>query len=116
VGKTQVHTILKDCEDIYKRWQGGNASQIKTKLKSDSSQIDKVVYEWFCAARYKNAPTSGPLIQEIALEAARALNFRSFKASNGWLQKFKTRYNILCKTICGESADVPTDYFCPKCD
>jgi hypothetical protein len=32
------------------------ASQIKKKLKSDSSQIDEVVYEWFCAARYKNAP------------------------------------------------------------
>jgi hypothetical protein len=43
VGKTQVHAILKDSEDIYKRWQGGNASQIKKKLKSHSSQIDEVV-------------------------------------------------------------------------
>jgi hypothetical protein len=43
VGKTQVHTILNDSEDIYKRWRGGNASQIKKKLKSDSSQIDEVV-------------------------------------------------------------------------
>jgi hypothetical protein len=33
VGKTQVHTNLKDSEDIYKWWQeGGNASQIKKKL------------------------------------------------------------------------------------
>jgi hypothetical protein len=56
--------FLKDSEDIYKRWRGGNASQIEKKLKSDSSQIDKVVYVWFCAARYKNAPISGPLIQE----------------------------------------------------
>jgi hypothetical protein len=45
VGKTQVHTILKDSEDIYKRWREGNASQIKKKLKSDSSQIDEAVYE-----------------------------------------------------------------------
>jgi hypothetical protein len=44
VGKTQVHTILKDSENIYKRWRGGNASQIKKKL-SDSSQRDEVVYE-----------------------------------------------------------------------
>jgi hypothetical protein len=102
VGKKQVHTILKDSEDIYKRWRGGNASQIKKKLKSYSSQIDEVVYEWFCAARYKNAPISGPLIQAKALEVARALNFGSFKASNGWLYIFKTRH-ILCKTICGVS-------------
>jgi hypothetical protein len=109
VGKTQVHKILKDSEDIYKRWRGGNASQIKKKLKSDSTQIDEVVYEWFSAARYKNAPISGPLIQEKALEVARALNFGSFKASNGWIQKFKTRHSILCKTICGESADAPKE-------
>jgi hypothetical protein len=82
---------------------------MKKKLKSDSSQIDEVVYEWFCAGRYKNAPISGPLIQEKALEAARALNFGCFKASNGWLQKFKTRHNILCKTICGEPADAPKE-------
>jgi hypothetical protein len=37
------------------------------------------------------------------------LNFGSFKASNGWLQKFKTRHNILRKTICGESADAPKE-------
>ena len=34
------------------------------------------------------------------------MNFADdFKTSNGWLHKFKTRHNILCKTICGESAD-----------
>jgi hypothetical protein len=94
VGKKQVHTILKESEGIYKRWRGGNVSQIKKKLKSYSSQIEEFVYEWFCAARYKNAPISGPLIQEKALEAARALNFGGFKASNGWLHKFKIRHNI----------------------
>jgi hypothetical protein len=109
VGKKQVHTILKGSDGIYKRWRGGNASQIKKKLKSDSSQTDEVVYEWFCAARYQNAPISGPLIQEKALEAARALNFGGFKASNVWLHKFKIRHKILCKTICGESADAPKE-------
>jgi hypothetical protein len=49
------------------------------------------------------------MIQQKALEVARALNFGSFKASNGWLHKFKTRHNILCKTICGESADAPKE-------
>jgi hypothetical protein len=109
VGKTQVHTILKDSEDIYKWWQGGNASHIKKKLKPYSFQIDEVVYEWFCATRYKNAPISGPLIQEKALEVVRALNFGGFKTSNGWLYRFKTCHNILCKTICGEPADAPKE-------
>jgi hypothetical protein len=57
----------------------------------------------------KNALISGLLIQEKALEAARALNFGGFKASNGWLHKFKTCHNILCKTICGELADAPKE-------
>jgi hypothetical protein len=54
VGKPQVHTILKDSEEISKWWRGGgNASHIKRNCKSDSSQIDEVVFECFCAARNK---------------------------------------------------------------
>jgi len=37
---------------------------------------------------------------------AEKLNVSEFKASNGWLDKFKLRYKIVFKTMCGESKDV----------
>ena len=37
------------------------------------------------------------------------MGISEFKASNGWLHKWKQRYNIKQVSICGESADVQGD-------
>ena len=37
------------------------------------------------------------------------MGISEFKASNGWLQKWKQRYNIKQVSICGESGDVQGD-------
>ena len=46
------------------------------------------------------------MIQERALKFASDLNVESFKASNGWLESFKKRHNIIFGTMCGERGDV----------
>ena len=53
-----------------------------------------------------NLPISGPLIQEKALSFAKFLKKDGFKASNGWLNRFKTRHSISQAVICGESGCV----------
>ena len=68
--------------------------------------MNNVVYDWFCVARNKNIRISGPLLQQKALEVSEESKLPNFKASNGWLEKFRSRYNICFKTICGESEDV----------
>ncbi|KAG0421444.1 Tigger transposable element-derived protein 4, partial [Dictyocoela muelleri] len=42
-------------------------------------------------------------LQEMALDIAKIYNVENFKASNGWLQKFKARYNISSRFIKGEA-------------
>ena len=49
---------------------------------------------------------SGPLLQEEALEIAKALRVDDFHASNGWLEKWKKRYNIVNMNVAGEEGDV----------
>jgi hypothetical protein len=46
------------------------------------------------------------LIQEQALKFAKDLGVDQFKASNGWLQSFLKRHNIVFRTMSGESGDV----------
>lgn len=107
VGKTQILKILKDREEIYKSWRENSCNlQMKKKVKTEAGEIDSIVYDWFCAVRMKKIPVTGPMLQEKAIEVAKTLGSNGFKASNGWLQKFKNRHEITGKIICGESGSV----------
>lgn len=48
----------------------------------------------------------GPMLNEKAKEIAEKLGIKGFKASNGWLDKWKQRHSIKRVSICGESGDV----------
>jgi len=49
------------------------------------------------------------MIQEKAQEVGRELKMDNFKASNGWLDRFRTRHKIAFKAICGEAATVDSE-------
>ncbi|GBM73955.1 hypothetical protein AVEN_29617-1 [Araneus ventricosus] len=74
--------------------------------KTETSEIDEVLMKWFRSARAKNIPVSDVLLQEKAREVGESLRLETFKASNGWLEKFRTRHNISFKQICGEEKSV----------
>ena len=66
---------------------------------------DSAMLEWFSMARSKNIPVSGPMLQAKAVAVAEQMQLENFKASNGWVEKFKTRYKI-SMTVSGESGEV----------
>lgn len=105
VGKTQVSNLLKDRDSILKDWrENGMGGAMKKRMRKGSADVDAFVYEWFRNAQAQNIPVSGPLIQEKALEVAKALGNPEFKASNGWLCKFKSRHGINWRSS-GEISD-----------
>ncbi len=81
---------------------------MKRKINHDfSQQINDTVYEWFVSQCAKKLPISGPILQEFARKVAQQLDDTStFKASNGWLERFRNRYNIHFRVISGEGASV----------
>ena len=108
VGKTQISELLKEKEEIRKMWvlnSNENLKNLKFR-KTETSEIDEVLMKWFRSARAKNIPVSGVLLQEKAREVGESLGLETFKASNGWLEKFRTRHNISFKQICGEEKSV----------
>lgn len=66
--------------------------------------IDSMVFELLLRLREKNIPISGPMLQRAALEYAQMFNYTEFKASSGWLTKFKKRHDISFIVLSGESA------------
>ncbi|XP_063410388.1 tigger transposable element-derived protein 6-like, partial [Mytilus trossulus] len=73
---------------------------------SKYGELNDLVFQWFKQARAKNIPLSGPIIQEKALELAETLDLTDFKASNGWLESWRSKFSIGFFKVCGESADV----------
>lgn len=73
---------------------------------SEYVRINEALYQWYTIACSKNIYPTGPQLIEKAKEIAARLNKPDFKGSNGWLQKWKKKYNIRQVAVCGESGDV----------
>ena len=102
--------ILKRKQEYLEDYESNQNKKFKRKLKDELGQtINDAVYQWFVAQRSKKIPVSGPILQEYAKKVAIEINgTSSFKASNGWLERFRARHNIQFRVISGEGAAVNT--------
>jgi len=109
-GKTQIATILKQKEELLALYES-NASEKSCKVslrtrKSDFSEVNEVLYKWYLLACSKNIYPAGPQLVAKGKEIAERLGKDEFKGSNGWLEKWKRKYNVKQLTVSGESGDV----------
>ena len=108
-GKTQIAYILKNKECIlslfYDNSSGSRVHTIKS-CTSEYSEVNEALHKWFRLACYKNIYPGGPELMEKAKKLAEKLGKSDFKGSQGWLDKWKKRYNVKLLKICGESGDV----------
>lgn len=91
------------------QYLSGEPADTKRNRKSTYPDVNDAVLKWFRIARSKIVNVDGPLIQAKAAEIAKELGHNNFKASNGWLDRFKKAHNITCRIISGESAEVDTE-------
>ena len=113
---TSMRTIARKygvCDKTVRRIaQNGNA--IKTMLKYSSNsgrchvavnlqfpEINESVYEWFCGKQERcgNFPITDEIVKTYATRLATRLKISEFKASNGWLRSWKSRYNIALRKV-----------------
>ena len=93
---------------MYKSEYETNASGNKRRFNNACKfeRFNELVWQWFRQARSKNIPISGPIIQQKANQFAQELSLMDFKGSNGWLDRWKSRYSIKGFNVSGESAGV----------
>ena len=68
-----------------------SSSDAKKMRGCDYEQVDKAIFKWFSLQRSQNVSIDGPILKEKALQFAKSFNFLTFKASDGWLDKWKKR-------------------------
>ena len=107
VGRTQIDGILKRKAEVLANYDNNQPSDRKRQRKlTGNEDINTLVWKWFQDATARRINVSGPLIKEKALKFAEDLGIASFKASNGWLDSFRHRHNIVAGTLSGERGDV----------
>ena len=66
------------------------SSSVKSFLKT----VNEALYQWYKIACSKDVYPCGPQLAEKAREVGVRLGKPEFKGTNGWLTKWKKRYNI----------------------
>lgn len=85
-----------------------NANVLKPKRVRVSSQgkVEEALLQWFKLQRNRGISINEPMLQEKANFFANDLNIPNFDCSASWINRFKTRHNIVAGKIAGESLSV----------
>ncbi|XP_045489725.1 uncharacterized protein LOC111001690 isoform X3 [Pieris rapae] len=87
-----VSTIWKNKEKILQAKAEGKSSKKLKKPKYEN--LDQALISWFHRQLLNDMPISGPIVKAKAENFAKEHGLTSFKASEGWLEKFKQRHHI----------------------
>ena len=101
---------MKKKKQIISAYERGLYKDKTNKLKQSSyPDVKKALSEWFHKVRSINVPVTGTLLTEKARCFAEHLDHESFKASNGFLDRFKVRQGITGQTVCDDEKSVDPD-------
>ncbi|GBP49756.1 Tigger transposable element-derived protein 4 [Eumeta japonica] len=104
--RSTVSTIWKTKKNSQAESEGKSCKKLK---KPKYEDLDQAILSWFHQQRQNNMPISGPLVKAKAENFAEELGLAAFKASEGWLGKFKQRHHINYGKISGEARSVDTN-------
>jgi len=102
VAKNTVSHWVKKKAEIFIAVEGNNASKKRKRMKTATyEELDSAIYKWLKTARYSNIPISCSIFKEKALQFAKSLELNDFHASDGWVSRWKKRFNVSFKTVSG---------------
>ena len=64
-------------------------------------ELDNATYKWLKSARDCNIPVGANVLKLKALEFAKKLDLGNFPTLDGWMDRWKKRFNVSFKTISG---------------
>ena len=81
----------------------GNKSKCSRLKQGTFANLDDLIFiKWLLTVRSRNVVVSASILKTKAKELEENINIKRFQASDGWLDRWKNRYNVLFKTVIGE--------------
>ncbi|XP_045108902.1 tigger transposable element-derived protein 4-like [Portunus trituberculatus] len=96
VNRSTIKSIMKKSSSYLQCWKKGMFHPDSKRLKGPKREdIEAALYSWYKQAVSTGTPVSGPILCSKALAFAKKLGHNDFKATHGWLDRFKKRKNIV---------------------
>ena len=103
IPKNTLSTWLKYKDKIFEATKKGSNSK-RQRLRQDTfANLDEAMLKWLLVVRSRDEAVSALVFKTKATEFAEKMNVENSKVSDGWLDRWKKRFNVSFKTVSGES-------------
>lgn len=106
IGHTTIYDLISRREKILKFYMECDSDEVLSKRKSlrgpQNSELETVLYQWYCQCQKDGLAVSGPMLMSKAKVLHSELKIeKNCHYSKGWLERFRKRHNI-CFSSCAE--------------
>ena len=109
VGIAKISRILKNRQFLKSTIEKVPNLSWKRQRSSAAPDVDETLFTWFRrASTVQGIPISGDVLKEKVFFFARSLNVENFNASDGWLGRWKNRFNVILRKAQSEKRDADT--------
>ncbi|GIZ02793.1 major centromere autoantigen B [Caerostris extrusa] len=101
LSRTTLHSIVAKRESIAESMKkyGSFSTMRKKSRTSPFQEIEGKLLQWLEYMREHDLNVNGYLLRQQAMAIAKELGCSQFTASNGWIERFKSRHGIFWKTF-----------------
>jgi len=112
IGKTAAANILKDEKKLREQHEMFREKAKKRNRHGKYHKLNEILFEWYKRCCASNIYPNGAMLKEEAMaikEQLKNSDFDDFRASDGWLDRWKTTYSVKERRIVGEAGDVSAE-------
>ncbi|NXC19965.1 TIGD4 protein, partial [Corythaeola cristata] len=117
IKKNSLSSIMKNKEKVLEAFESLRFDPKRKRLRTAfHTDLEEALMKWYRIAQCFNVPVNGPMLRLKANDFAQKLGHSDFKCSNGWLDRFKSRYGLVFRGQPVEAAattavDAPTLWY-----
>ncbi|NXP78090.1 TIGD4 protein, partial [Ramphastos sulfuratus] len=117
IKRNSLSSIMKNKEKVLEAFESLRFDPKRKRLRTAFyTDLEEALVKWYRIAQCLNVPVNGPMLRLKANDFAQKLGHSDFKCSNGWLDRFKSRYGLVFRAQPVETApsatvDAPTLWY-----
>ncbi|XP_077639055.1 LOW QUALITY PROTEIN: tigger transposable element-derived protein 4 [Lonchura striata] len=108
IKRNSLSSIMKNKEKVLEAFETLRFDPKRKRLRTAFyADLEMALMKWCRIAECLNVPVNGPMLRLKANDFAQKLGHSDFKCSNGWLDRFKSRYGLVFRAQPVEAAAPP---------